>query len=226
MVLSAHLDHVGIGEPINGDKIYNGAMDDASGIATLLDIAESLHESHAQLKRSVLFVAVSGEEKGLLGSRYFAGPPTVPVKSLAVDLNTDIFLPLFPLNYITIYGLEESTIGDDVRAVAGPMDIHVNADRQPDRNVFIRSDQYNFIRVGVPSVMLAFDSQPGSPEEKISQEWFRHRYHAPSDDLQQPVDLAAAARFNTLMLGLTERIANAQTRPARKSNSFFKRFEQ
>jgi hypothetical protein len=226
VVLSAHLDHVGIGEPINGDKIYNGAMDDASGIATLLDIAESLHESHVQLKRSVLFIAVSGEEKGLLGSRYFAGHPTVPVKSMAADLNTDMFLPLFPLNYITVYGLEESTIGDDVRAVAGPMDIHVNADRQPDRNVFIRSDQYNFIRAGVPSVMLAFDSQPGSPEEKSSQEWFRHRYHAPSDDLQQPVDLVAAARFNTLMLGLTERIANAQKRPAWKSTSFFKRFEQ
>lgn len=226
VVLSAHLDHVGIGEPINGDRIYNGAMDDASGIATLLDIAESLHQSHAQLKRSILFVAVCGEEKGLLGSRYFAGHPMVPLKSLAADLNTDMFLPLYALNYITVYGLEESTIGDDIRAVAEPMDVHVNADRQPDRNVFIRSDQYNFIRAGVPSVMLSFDALPGSKEETIREAWFHQRYHAPSDDLQQPVDLIAAAHFNALMLALTERIANAPARPAWKPNSFFKRFEQ
>jgi Zn-dependent M28 family amino/carboxypeptidase len=226
VALSAHLDHVGIGEPINGDKLYNGAMDDASGVATLLDIAESLHRSHAPLKRSVLFVVVCGEEKGLLGSRYFAGHPTVPLKSLAADLNTDMFLPLYPLNYITVYGLEESTIGDNIRAVAEPMDVHVNADREPDRNVFIRSDQYNFIRAGVPSVMTAFDALPGSPEAAIRNEWFRLRYHAPSDDLQQPVDLVAAARFNALMLTLTERIANSPARPSWKPDSFFKRFAQ
>ncbi len=226
VVLSAHLDHVGIGEPINGDKIYNGAMDNASGVATLLEIAESLHSSHAHLKRSVLFAVVCGEEKGLLGSRYFAGHPTVPVKSLVADLNTDMFLPLYPLNYITVYGLEESTLGDDIRAVAEPMDVHVNPDRQPDRNVFIRSDQYNFIRAGVPSIMAAFDALPGSPEEKTREEWLHQRYHAPSDDLEQPVDLVAAARFNTLLLGLTERIANAATRPAWKPDSFFKRFAQ
>jgi Zn-dependent M28 family amino/carboxypeptidase len=226
VVLSAHLDHVGVGEPINGDKIYNGAMDNASGVATLIETAKSLHQSQAPGKRSVLFVVVCGEEKGLLGSRYFAGHPTVPVKSLVADLNTDMFLPLYPLNYLTVYGLEESTLGDDIRAVAEPMDIHVTADRQPDRNIFIRSDQYNFIRAGVPSIMAGFDALPGSPEEKTRSEWLRQRYHAPSDDLQQPVDLVAAARFNALLLALTERIANAPMRPSWRPDSFFKRFEQ
>src|SRR5947209_17142445 len=108
VVLSAHLDHVGVGEPINGDRIYNGAMDDASGVASLLDIAASLQEANTQTKRSLLFIAVTGEEKGLLGSRYFAAHPTVDGKQLAADLNMDMFLPLYPLHLLTVYGLNES----------------------------------------------------------------------------------------------------------------------
>ena len=104
-MLSAHLDHLGIGEPINGDRIYNGAMDNGSGSALVLDIANSLHRSHATLKRSVLFVWVTAEEKGLLGSRYFATHPTVPKTSMVADINTDMFLPIFPLKVLTVYGL-------------------------------------------------------------------------------------------------------------------------
>ncbi|MFZ0591767.1 MAG: M20/M25/M40 family metallo-hydrolase, partial [Bryobacteraceae bacterium] len=224
VVLSAHLDHLGIGEPINGDRIYNGAMDDASGVATLLDVANQLHDSHVSLKRSVLFVIVCAEEKGLLGSRYFAGHPTVPAKSMVADLNTDMFLPIIPLNNLTVYGLEESTLGDDIREVAAAMDIRVLPDAQPDRNIFIRSDQYNFIRAGVPSIMSAFAASPGTDEEKTLKTWLTNRYHAPSDDTNQPVDLVAAARFNRMLLTLTERIADADARPRWKETSFFKRF--
>lgn len=224
VVLSAHLDHLGIGEPINGDRIYNGAMDDASGVATLLDIASQLHDSDASLKRSILFVIVCAEEKGLLGSRYFAGHPTVPAKSIVADLNTDMFLPIIPLNNVTVYGLEESTLGDDIRAVAGGMDVKVLPDAQPDRNIFIRSDQYNFIRAGVPSIMNAFAATPGTAEEKTLKTWLTNRYHAPSDDPNQPVDLVAAARFNRMLLTLTKRIADAETPPSWKETSFFKRF--
>lgn len=224
VVLSAHLDHVGIGEPIGGDRIYNGAMDNASGVATLLDIAHQLHDAHISMKRSVLFVVVCAEEKGLLGSRYFAGHPTVPPKSLVADLNTDMFLPIIPLNNLTVYGLEESTLGDDVRAVAAGMDIKVVPDAQPDRNIFIRSDQYNFIRAGVPSIANAFAARPGTEEEKVMKTWLTNRYHAPSDDINQPVDLVAAARFNRLLLTLTERVADEDSRPQWKQTSFFKRF--
>jgi Zn-dependent M28 family amino/carboxypeptidase len=159
-----------------------------------------------------------------VGSRYFAGHPTVPAKSIVADLNTDMFLQIIPLNNLTVYGLEESTLGDDIRAVAAGMDINVLPDAQPDRNIFIRSDQYNFIRVGVPSIMNAFAARPGTEEEKAMKAWLTNRYHAPSDDTNQPVDLVAAARFNRMLLALTERVANADARPQWKETSFFKRF--
>lgn len=223
VVLSAHLDHLGVGEPINGDRIYNGAMDDASGVATLLDVARQLQPSHVRLKRSVLFVVVCAEEKGLLGSRYFAGHPTVPIHDIVADLNTDMFLPIVPLHNLTVYGLEESTLGDDIRQVAAKVDVKVVPDAQPDRNIFIRSDQYNFIRAGVPSIMSAF-AAANPQEEKTLKDWLTNRYHAPSDDLSQPVDLVAAAQFDRILLHLTERIADAQDRPHWKETSFFKRF--
>jgi len=226
VVLSAHLDHLGVGEPINGDSIYNGAMDNAAGVATLLEIANSIKEQKIRMKRSLLFVVVTGEEKGLLGSRYFAAHPTVSVKGLVADLNTDMFLPLYPLHLVTVYGLDESDLGDAVRRAAKALDIEVQADPEPQRNVFNRSDQYSFVRAGVPSVMLEFGFLPGSKEEALEKAWLESRYHAPSDDPQQPVDLAAAARYNRLMLGLTEAIANAAARPQWKPESFFRRFTQ
>jgi hypothetical protein len=226
VVLSAHLDHLGIGEPINGDKIYNGAMDNASGVATLLDIAEQLHEAKPKLRRSLLFVIVAGEEKGLLGSKYFAAHPTVKPDQMVADLNVDMFLPLFPMHILTVYGLDESDLGKQVRAVAGPMGIQIQADQEPQRNIFIRSDQYNFIRRGVPSLAFKDGYEKGSPEEATAKLWLKERYHAPSDDLQQPVDLKAAADFNMVMLRLSEAVANQDARPAWNSDSFFRRFEK
>jgi hypothetical protein len=224
VVLSAHLDHVGVGRPINGDSIYNGAMDDASGVATLLDVAERLHRSGTKLRRSLLFVIVTGEEKGLLGSKYFATHPTVKPEQIVADLNVDMFLPLFPLHILTVYGLEESDLGKQVRAVAEPMGIRIQADQEPQRNIFIRSDQYSFIRQGVPSLAFKVGYDKGTPEEATAKQWLKERYHAPSDDIHQPVDLKAATDFDKVILALAEAVANEPSRPRWNPDSFFRRF--
>ena len=225
IVISAHLDHLGIGEPVNGDRIYNGAMDDASGDASLIEIARAIRDSGTKPKRSILFLSVTGEEKGLLGSQYFAAHPTV-TGTIVADINMDMYLPLFPLKYLEVQGLGESTLGDDVRAVAGQSDIQVQADKEPEHNRFIRSDQYSFIKKGVPSLAFKFGYIPGTPEEKIFKAWYTERYHAPSDDLNQPVDLAAAAQFNVILEKLALRVADADHRPEWEPNSFFRRFVQ
>ncbi len=224
VVFSAHLDHLGVGQPINGDRIYNGAMDDASGVASLIEIATMMKERDLHLKRSVIFVAVTGEEKGELGSTYFASYPTVPKKDIVADINMDMFLPLFPLKYLEVQGLAESTLGNDIRAVCEKAGVQVQADKEPDRNLFIRSDQYSFIKQGVPALAFKFGYIPGSPEGAIAKDWLKNRYHAPSDDLSQPVDKTAAAEFNRILLDLGARVANAPGRPHWNQNSFFKRF--
>jgi len=222
VVLTAHLDHVGVGAPINGDSIYNGAMDNASGIATLIESASVI--ARAKPKRSVVFVAVTAEEKGLLGSRYYSLNPTVPREAIVANVNMDMFLPLYPLKSLMVLGLDESDLGDEVRAVAQEMGIGVQPDPQPQRNRFIRSDQYNFIRQGVPALALKLGFEPGSPEAKIDADWTRERYHAPSDDLAQPIDRAAAVGFTDMIGRLSLRVANRDTRPSWKGDSFFKRF--
>ena len=227
VVYSAHLDHLGIGEPVKGDRIYNGAMDNASGSAVLLDVASSLKKSGETLKRSLLFVFVTGEEKGLLGSRYFTAHPTVDPKGMVADINIDMFLPIVPLKLLTVWGLAESDLGDEVRHVAEANGIGVQADPEPQRNVFIRSDQYNFIRHGIPALMMGVAPDPSSPEQvKLFRDWLTHRYHAPSDDLEQPVDLFAAAQYEEVIRGLMTNVANSSRRPQWKSDSFFRRYSE
>src|SRR5580704_13499944 len=226
VVLSAHIDHLGIGEPINGDKIYNGAMDNGSGSALLLDVARSLKADPASHKRSILFVFVCGEEKGLLGSKYFAAHSTVPAKSIVADINTDMFLPLIPLKMLTVYGLQESDLGDIVREVAEAQGVKVQPDPEPLRNSFIRSDQYSFIRHGIPALAMKVGYEQGSPDAKLYKDWLTQRYHAPSDDTNQPVDLQSAAAFEQTVRGLTIAVANRTERPQWKSDSFFRRFAQ
>jgi peptidase M28-like protein len=226
VVLSAHLDHLGIGEPVNGDRIYNGAMDNGSGSALLLDLAASLRRHPTRLRRSVLFVLVTGEEKGLLGSKYFAAHPTVPAKSMVADINVDMFLPIIPLKVLTVYGLAESDLGDRVREAAESIGVSVQPDPQPQRNIFIRSDQYNFIRHGIPSVMVDIGAPPESVEQKILREWLTNRYHAPSDDVNQPVNLESAAQYEAVIRRLLINIANREHRPEWKTDSFFKRYAE
>jgi Zn-dependent M28 family amino/carboxypeptidase len=224
VVLSAHLDHLGIGEPINGDRIYNGAMDNAAGSAVLLDLIGSLKKLPKKPRRSLLFVFVTGEEKGLLGSRYFTSHPTVKPGSMVANINIDMFLPIVPLKILTIYGLAESDMGDMAREVAQSLGVQVQADPEPQRNGFIRSDQYNFIRHGVPALAMGVGFEKGSPEQAIFKNWLTQRYHAPSDDLDQPVDLAAAGKYEEIVKALMMRTANDPGRPQWKGNSFFRRY--
>ena len=225
VVLSAHIDHLGIGEPIHGDRIYHGAMDNASGTALLLDVAASLKKSSERPKRSLLFLFVTGEEKGLLGSKYFAAHPTVDPGSMVADINVDMFLPIHPLKVLTVYGLEESGLGDMAREVAEVRGIAVQADPQPLRNAFIRSDQYNFIVHGIPALAMSIGAAT-EEEKKLQKDWLTNRYHAPSDDLNQPVDLPAAAAYEEVVRGLLIRIADDSRRPEWKTNSFFRRYEK
>jgi Zn-dependent M28 family amino/carboxypeptidase len=226
VVLSAHLDHIGIGEPINGDRIYNGAMDNGSGSALVLDMAASFKKNPEKLRRSILLVLVTGEEKGLLGSKYFAAHPTVAPKSIAADVNVDMFLPIVPLKFLTVLGLDDSDLGDRAREIAQSQGVKVQPDPEPLRNLFIRSDQYNFIRHGVPSVIMSVAPEPGSPEQKIFKDWLTQRYHAPSDDVDQPVDLAAAAKYEEIVRALLVNVANDGHRPQWKPDSFFRRYAE
>jgi Zn-dependent M28 family amino/carboxypeptidase len=222
VVVSAHLDHIGVGT-IAGDAIYNGAMDNATGIATLIETAAATAAKKG-LKRSVIFLAVTAEEKGLLGSRYFANKPTVAPSAIVANLNTDMFLPLFPLRSLIVQGLEESDLAGDLQRTARPLGIEVYSDPEPERNAFVRSDQYSFIRTGVPSISLKVGFIKGSPEHEMVKRWRTERYHAPSDDLAQPVDRKAAEDFNKVYAALVEAVANRATRPAWNKESFFRRF--
>ena len=212
LIISAHLDHLGVGKAVDGDTIYNGAMDNASGIAALIEAAKLL-AAGPRPKRSILFLAVTGEELGELGSQYFATKPTVDKKQIVGDLNMDMFLPLFPLRYLEIQGLAESSLGNDARAVCQLNDIEPQFDKQPDENRFVRSDQVNFVKQGIPALAFKFGWTPDSPEAKTFNDWVKVRYHRPSDDLQQPVDKVAAAQFSSFLAQLAARVADAPLRP-------------
>ena len=223
VVISAHTDHVGVGEPINGDAIYNGAMDNASGIATLLETAAAAAAAGGY-KRSLVFAAVTAEEKGLLGSRYFANRIPMTGGKVVANLNTDMFLPLFPLKSLVVQGLEESDLADDLKRVARPLAIEVLSDPEPERNAFVRSDQYSFIKTGVPALSLKVGFTRDSPEHVMVKKWRTERYHAPSDDLDQPIDRKAAEDFGRVYLAVVAEVANRATRPQWNATSFFKRF--
>jgi Zn-dependent M28 family amino/carboxypeptidase len=224
VVMSAHLDHLGVGRAVNGDSIYNGAMDDASGIASVLEIARLMSTSKTKLKRSVIFIALAAEEKGELGSHYFAAHPTIPRSAIVADINLDMFLPLYPLKVIEVQGLTESTLGDQVRIAAEELGVKVQPDQEPEQNRFIRSDQYSFIKQGIPSLAFKFGYEKGSPDEQTRRAWVRDVYHKPSDDLKQPIDKEAAAKFDRVIATLLERVANEPARPEWYKDSFFKRF--
>ncbi len=223
VVVSAHLDHLGTGKPVNGDRIFNGAMDDAAGVSSLIEIAKKL--KGVESKRSILFVALTGEEKGELGSAFLTRYPPVDGRIVA-DLNMDMFLPLFPLKWLEVQGLDESTLGSDVKAVAEAAGVQVQVDKEPDRNRFVRSDQYSFVKAGVPALAFKFGYQKGDPEEKIVENWYASRYHSVKDDTDQPVDLKAAAQFNDLLKDLLLRIADADEAPKWHETSIFKHFAE
>lgn len=222
VVYSAHSDHVGTfkGPALTGDSIFNGAMDNASGTATLIETAR-LAAKRGGNKRTLAFVAVTAEEKGLLGSRYFAAHPSFRAGTVVANLNTDMFLPLIPLTGVFAYGYDESDLADDLDAVVKARGLTVLPDPEPEQNRFVRSDQYSFIRQGIPALAFKVGYTVGTPEEKTWQAWVRDHYHKLSDDITQPVNFATAAAFNELYADLALRVANRATRPAWRANSFF-----
>ena len=224
VLLTAHLDGLGISRPVNGDSIYNGTLDNAAGVGALLDIAAKYRADRARPRRSILFVALTGEEKGLLGSRWFARTPTVPRRSIVADLNYDMALPLFPLRSITTLGAEESSLGADARAVGARMGLPIAPDPFPERNSFVRSDQYSFIEEGIPSLAFKFGFAAGTPEAATEAAWRRNVYHSPQDDASQRVWADDEIRLHDFIAALALRVANADRRPRWNEDSFFRRF--
>jgi hypothetical protein len=225
VVFTAHLDHLGVGEPVQGDSIYNGALDNASGTAALLEVARGFTTLSKRPRRSVLFLVVTAEERGLLGSDYFASHPTVPIDKIVANVNLDGLAILYPLRQIVPMGAEHSTLDATVQRAANRMGIELGPDPFPEEVFFVRSDQYSFVRRGVPSVFLfmGLKSDSGVDAAAIFREWGRTRYHTPQDDLTQPMDLEAGARHAQLNFLVGLEIANADERPAWKSGDFFGR---
>ena len=212
IVLSAHLDGYGPGEPLNGDRIYNGTLDDAAYVALLIRLADRRHG--AGFHRPILFAAFTGEEKGLLGARWFVAHPTIPKSQIAADINLDQLRPIFPLRVLTVHALDDTTLGDDARAVAGSMGVEVQHDPEPERNLLRRADQWPFLQAGIPATAFVFGYRPGTQSERIYRQWYRTGYHRPQDDLKQPIDWQAAADFNHFFYLLAARVADQPAAPA------------
>lgn len=221
VVMTSHLDHVGIGTPVNGDAIYNGALDNASGVAAQLDIAEQLIA--LKPRRSVLFVLVTAEEKGLLGSRAFVNNPTVPRDSIVANLNYDMALPIIPLTGVNVLGATESTIGDHARAVGAQMGLPLTPDPFPAENRFIRSDQYSFIAAGIPAVAFKFGFAADTPEAAAIRTFNETHYHKPSDEVDTtPLRVEDEIRLHDFIVSLALRVANAPDRPTWNADSIFR----
>ena len=214
IALSAHLDGYGFGTPVNGDNLYNGALDDAAYVATLLELSHKLVTPPKQIpKRSLLFCIFTGEEKGLLGSAWYTQHLTVPAGSVVADLNLDQLRPIFPLKILTMEGIDDSTLGDTAKGVAAAFGIELRPDRETERRLFSRSDNYNFVKIGVPIGSFIFGYNPNTPEERTYRDWYARRYHKPQDDLATPIDWPAAVTFNNFYRALALAIANAPSRP-------------
>jgi hypothetical protein len=225
VVVTAHLDHLGVNPKLSGDQIYNGAMDNASGVASLIEAARHLRDLGVETKRSIAFIALTGEEKGLLGSRWYAENPSfgkVKKARVVANLNMDMYLPLFPLKGLVILGVDESTLGDLAKTGAEEAGVEVWPDPAPERNSFVRSDQYSFIRAGIPALAFKFGYKKGTDEEKLVQAWLKERYHAVGDDLDQPVDKEAAAKYNRVLASMIVKAADAPEAPRWKDESPFK----
>lgn len=214
VVAAAHLDGYGYGTPVRGDKLYNGTLDDAAYVALLIQMADDVKAGRLPApKRSVLLCAFAGEEKGLLGSRWWVAHPTLPLAQVVADVNLDQLRPLFPLHILTAEALSESTLGDTARSVATPLHIELRADREPERGLLHRADQLPFLEAHIPAISFIFGYDPGTDAERRYREWYQVRYHRPQDDLTQPMDFQAAHDFDTFFYHLVNAIADTPERP-------------
>lgn len=211
VLLTAHLDGYGYGEAVNGDGLYNGSLDDAAYVATLIQLAEM--RSGRGFRRPVVFAAVTGEEKGLLGSYWLADHPTPNAPLPVAVLNLDQLRPLYPLTILTTLAVDDSTLGQTAREIAGEMGIEVRPDMEPERNLLRRTDHWPFMQKGVPGISFIFGYDPGTPAEDAYRQWYRTRYHTPLDDMTTPIDRKAAGDFNRFYRTLTQRVADADSRP-------------
>jgi Zn-dependent M28 family amino/carboxypeptidase len=211
LALSAHLDGYGYGEPVNGDNLYNGALDDAAYVGTLIRFADK-HKGKP-LRRSVVVAAFTGEEKGLLGAHWFVDHPTVPKAAIVADINLDQLRPLFPLELMTELAVDDTTLGRTSREVAGSMGIRIQPDPEPERSLLTRADHWPFMQAGIPGTGFIFGYVPGTEAERRYREWYQIRYHRPQDDLTQPMDFDAAGKFNRFFYKLAETVADADEKP-------------
>jgi len=215
VVIAAHLDGYGFGTPVKGDNLYNGALDDAAYVALLIQMADDIKSGKLPApKRSILFCAFTGEEKGLLGSNWFTTHLTIPKEKLVADVNLDQLRPLFPLNTLTAEAVNDTTLGQTARDIGAKMQIEIRPDDEPERGLLRRADQFPFLRIGVPAISFVFGFDPGTDAERRYREWYEVRYHRPQDDLTQPIDFDAATKFNTFFYTLVGAIADAPTQPS------------
>ena len=225
LVYTAHLDHLGIGAPIKGDAIYNGALDNASGSATILEMAQAFARMNPRPRRSILFVSVTGEEAGELGSEYFAHYPTVPKHSIVANINIDQVFLLYPLEDIIAFGAEHTSLESVIQRAAKKMGLVESPDPMPEQVVFIRSDQYSFVKQGIPAVMPSpgFKSPDGSKKAwDIAMKWMDDSYHSPQDDMNQPnLDFEAAAKFARFTFLCGYYVTQDPQRPTWNKNDFF-----
>ena len=224
VIYSAHTDHLGIGRPLNGDGIYNGAVDDASGVSALIEMAKAFASLPKRPNRSTLFLAATAEEKGLLGADYFAHYPTVPAASLVADVNMDGASVFYTFKDIVPLGAEHTTMADTVNRAAAALHLQVSPDPMPEQVNFIRADHYPFVRQGIPAITIGEGLQAKDPHldaRKFVENWIATRYHAPSDDMNQPLDFDATVEFMQISFLIGYDLAEQKARPSWKSGDFF-----
>jgi Zn-dependent M28 family amino/carboxypeptidase len=224
VVHSAHLDHLGIGRVVNGDSIYNGAHDNASGVASLLEIARVYQSSGAKPKRSILMVMVTGEEMGLIGSSYFAANPTVPKASIVANVNTDMPTVIAPLLSIVALGAEHSSIQQHVQFAANYLGLDVEKDPEPAENRFVRSDQYSFVMNGIPALHVKYGNKsdiPGFDMVAHVKAWRAKYYHQSADGLDGIFNFTAAKKYVQLNFLISYSIAQTQVRPMWNAGDLF-----
>lgn len=219
VMLTGHLDHDGIVEPRNGDSIMNGAMDNAAGIATMLEAAHAFIESGKRPRRSILFVALTAEEDGLLGSEYLAEYPTPTNRKVVANVNLDMPILTYDFQDVIAFGAEHSTIGPAVERAVEQIGVKLSPDPVPERGLFTRSDHYSFVQKGIPSVFLA--TGQGGPGKAASDAFVKSHYHQVSDDIRLPINWDAGARFAKVNYLIARELADAPEAPRWYAGDFF-----